>query len=31
VKGIFFPREDNKEGVRDAAAVAKKPPAQCAN
>jgi lipopolysaccharide export system protein LptA len=31
VKGIFFPREDNKEGVRDAAVVAKKPPAQCAN
>jgi lipopolysaccharide export system protein LptA len=32
VKAIFYPRDDKKDGVRDATAVAKKPPpAQCAN
>ncbi len=31
VKAIFYPREDKKDGVRDAAVAAKKPPAQCAN
>jgi lipopolysaccharide export system protein LptA len=31
VKAIFYPRDDKKDGVKDATAVAKKPPAQCAN
>jgi lipopolysaccharide export system protein LptA len=31
VKAIFYPREDKKDGVRDAAVAATKPPAQCAN
>lgn len=31
VKAIFYPRDDKKDGAKDATAVAKKPPAQCAN
>jgi len=31
VKGIFFPREEKKDGAGNTAVAAKKPPAQCAN
>jgi len=31
VKAIFYPRDDKKDGAKDATAVAKKPPAPCAN
>jgi len=31
VKAIFYPRDDKKDGAKDATAAAKKPPAQCAN
>jgi len=31
VKAIFYPRDDKKDGAKDATASAKKPPAQCAN
>jgi lipopolysaccharide export system protein LptA len=31
VKGIFFPREDKKDGAGNTAVASKKPPAQCAN
>jgi lipopolysaccharide export system protein LptA len=31
VKAIFYPRDDKKDGAKDATATAKKPAAQCAN
>jgi lipopolysaccharide export system protein LptA len=31
VKAIFYPRDDKKDGAKDATAAAKKSPAQCAN
>jgi lipopolysaccharide export system protein LptA len=31
VKAIFYPRDDKKDGAKDATVAAKKPPAQCAN
>jgi lipopolysaccharide export system protein LptA len=31
VKAIFYPRDDKKDGAKDATAAAKKPAAQCAN
>ncbi len=31
VKAIFYPRDDKKDGAKDASAVAKKSPAPCAN